>query len=181
MARKYRRFSPAQGATICIVGLLLGAVAWQLATALTQYGLLLQVLLLLFAWFSFWFFVHDLTHHIVGKVGGIRFQYYFLGRSAVRKLRLPLVSRVMERVPVLVLKVDRGSFAKASPRARRWMHASGALASMILPWIIVPSSFMIRPLWVGILFTLLVLGNVLFTLYFSPKTGDIYRARTMRG
>ena len=181
MARKYRRFTPAQGAAISIIGLALGVVAWQLALVWTQTNLFLRVLLLLFAWFAFWFFVHDLTHHIVGRLGGIKFQYYFLGRSAIRKLRLPLVSRVMERVPVLVLKVDRGSFAKASPRARRWMHASGALASMILPWIIVPSSFMIGPLWIGTLFTMLVVGNILFTLYFSPKTGDIYRARTVSG
>ena len=177
MARKHRRFSPAKGATISIVGLILGVLAWQLAIVLTQYGLFLRVLLLLFTWFAFWFFIHDLTHHLVGSLVGIKFQYYFLGRSAIRKLRLPLISRIMEQIPVLVLKVDRTSFAKASPKARKWMHASGALASMILPWVIVPSSFSIGPVWVGALFTLLVLSNDLFTLYFSPKTGDLHRAR----
>ena len=137
--------------------------------------------LLLFSWFSFWFFIHDLTHHVVGILGGIRFQYYFLGRSAIRKLRLPLISRIMEQIPVLILKVDKPSLAKASPKARRWMYASGALASMILPLVILPSGFSIGPVWVGALFTLLVLSNDLFTLYFSPKTGDLYRARIVEG
>ena len=140
----------------------------------------MRALLLLFSWFAFWFFIHDLTHHIVGKLGGIRFQYYFLGRSAIRKLRLPLISRAMEKIPVLVIKVDRSSLAGASPKAKRWMYASGALASMLLPWIIIPSSFAIGPL-VGVLFILLVLGNDIVTLYFSPKTGDLYLARMVKG
>lgn len=52
---------------------------------------------------------------------------------------------------------------------------------MILPWLILPSSFGIGPIWVGYFFTVMVLGNDLFTLYFSPKTGDIYRARQVKG
>lgn len=181
MAGKHRRFTLAQGATICIIGLALGALAWQLAILSTQYPLLLRILLLLFAWFSFWFFTHDLTHHAVGNMFGIRFQYYFLGRSAIRKLKLPLVSGLMEKVPVFVLKVDRGSLRGVSPRKRRWMYASGAVASMGLPWIIVPSSFSLGPYWVGVFFVMLVLGNTLFTLYFSPKTGDLYRAKMVEG
>ena len=51
---------------------------------------------------------------------------------------------------------------------------------MLLPWIIIPSSFAVGPL-VGVLFILLVLGNDIFTLYFSPKTGDLYRARMVKG
>jgi hypothetical protein len=112
---------------------------------------------------------------------GIRFQHYFLGRSAIRKLKLPLVSGLMEKVPVFVLKVDRSSLRGVSPRRRRWMYASGAMASMGLPWIIVPSSFSLGPYWVGVFFLMLVLGNELFTLYFSPKTGDLYRAKSVKG
>jgi len=181
LAGKYRRFTLAQGATICVVGLALGALAWQLGVVSTQYPLFLRFLLFLFAWFSFWFFIHDLTHHAVGKMFGIRFQYYFLGRSAIRKLKLPLVSGLMDKVPVFVLKVDGSSLRGVSPRRRRWMYASGAMASMDLPWIIVPSSFSLGPYWVGVFFLMLVFGNELFTLYFSPKTGDLYRAKSVKG
>jgi len=86
----------------------------------------------------------------------------------------------MDKIPVLVLKVDQGSMAQASVRARRPMHASGAIISMSLPWLIVPEGFGLGLVW-GLFFTALVLGNDLFTLYFSPKTGDLYRARTVKG
>ena len=176
LPKKPRRFTPAQGATICALGLVVGLGAWQVA--LVVQPLLLQLLLFVFAWFALWFFPHDLAHHIVGKIVGIRFQYYYLGKSPIRKLKLPLVSQVMRMLPVLGLKIDKGSLANVSSRARRWMHASGAIASMTIPWIIVPSSLTVKPYWVGIFITLLVSGYVLFTIYFSFKTSDLYRART---
>src|SRR5712692_614650 len=178
MARKYRRLSLAQGAELSIGGLGAGLVAWQLAS--NEYPISIRILLLLFAWFTLWFFSHDLTHQIVGSLSGIRFRYYFLGRSAIRKLKLPVIPRLMDKIPVLVLKVDQGSMAQASVRARRSMHASGAVVSMGLPWLIVPEGFDLGLVW-GLFFTALVLGNDLFTLYFSPKTGDLYRARTVKG
>lgn len=52
---------------------------------------------------------------------------------------------------------------------------------MILPLLVIPRSYTIGPVWVGYLFTVMVIGNDLFTLYFSPKTGDLYRARNVKG
>lgn len=164
---------------LSVAGLVSGLVAWR--GAALQFRLSFRIIFLLYAVFALWFFSHDLTHHIVGRLGGIKFQYYFLGRSAITKLKLPIVSRVLLQVPVMVLKIDGKSMAQASPRARRWMHTSGALASMILPWLIIPSSYTIRLVWIGYFFTALVIGNDLFTLYFSPRVGDIYRARNVKG
>ncbi len=177
MVHKYRRLSPGQGASLSIVGLGSGLVAWQLAAG--EYSLPYKILLLLFAWFALWFFSHDLAHHIVGSLGGIKFRYYFLGRSAIRKLKLPFLPSLMNRIPILVLKIDSKSMVQASVGARRWMHASGAIVSIILPWLIIPESFTLGSLW-GMLFVALVLGNDIFTLYFSPKTGDLYRARMVK-
>ncbi len=175
---KYPRLTLIQGASISIAGLVSGLVAWD-ATFLPL-RLSLRIILLLYAWFCLWFFSHGLTHHIVGRLGGIKFQYYFLGRSAITKLKLPVVCGILKQIPVLVLKVDRKTAAQASTGARRRMYASGALASMILPWLVIPSSYTIGPIWVGYFFTLLVVGNDVFTLYFSPKTGDLYRARNVK-
>jgi len=79
MVGKRRKFTLAQGAGISILGLAAGIVS--LAIALTNMMLLFRVILLLFAWFTFWFFSHDLTHHITGQLVGIRFRYYYLGLS----------------------------------------------------------------------------------------------------
>lgn len=176
---RHHRLSLAQGASLSIVGLVSGLIAWQAAFA--PLSLSMKIILLLYAYFSLWFFPHGLTHHIIGRLGGIKFEYYFVGRSAITKLKIPVVSRVLLHVPVLILKIEKKSMSEASPRARRWMHVSGALVSMILPWLIIPSSYGIGPIWVGYFFTIIVVGNDLFTLYFSPKTGDIYRARRIKG
>jgi hypothetical protein len=178
MARKYRRLSLEEGEGVSIIGLGAGLVALLQATLSTE--ILLRIFLLLFSSFALWFFPHGLAHQYIGESLGIKFQYYYLGRSAIRKLSLPLITRVMNKIPVLVLKIDPESLAQASPSDRRWMYASGAMVSMGLPWVVVPESFTLGPFW-GLLFLALVLGNDLFTLYFSPKTGDLYRARMVKG
>ena len=179
MALNYRKISLAQGVILSVAGLFVGIVALLVAPLSSILGI--RILVLLLAWFCFWFFSHDLVHHLVGRTVGIEFQYYFIGRSAIRKLKLPAASGIMEKIPVLGLKIDRSSLEKASPSERRWMLRSGAISSMILPWIVLPTGYTIGPLWVGVLFTLLTLGNDLFTLYFSPKVGDFSAARAVKG
>ncbi len=179
MSLNYRRISLAQGVTLSVSGLLFGLVALLIAPIVSSPSI--KLLLLLVAWLCFWFFSHDLTHHLVGRAFGIEFEYYFIGRSAIRKLDLPIVAEVMRRIPILGLKINRSSLEKASPNERRWMLRSGALSSMILPWLILPTSYSIGPVWLGVFFTLLTVGSDLFTLYFSPKVGDFAAARAVKG
>ncbi len=179
MALNYRRISLAQGAILSVSGLVLGLATLLVATLISTVAI--RLLLLLIAWVCFWFFSHDLSHHLVGRVFGIEFEYYFIGRSAIRKLKLPLFAGVIRRIPVLGLRISRSSLAKASPSECRWMLRSGAISSMILPWITVPTAYAVGPVWLGIFFTLLTAGNDLFTLYFSPKVGDFAIARAVKG
>lgn len=179
MALNYRRISLAQGVVLSVSGLLFGLVALLVSPIVSNTTI--RLLLLLVAWVCFWFFGHDLSHHLVGRVFRIEFEYYFIGRSTIRKLKLPVVAGVMRRIPVLGLKVNRSSFANASPGERRWMLRSGAISSMILPWIVLTASYAIGPVWLGVLFTLLTVGNDVFTLYFSPKVGDFAAARAVKG
>ena len=176
LTKKYPRLTLAQGASLSVIGLFLGTITW-LAALVPRLPLAIKLPLLLFTWFALWFFTHDLTHHIVGSIVGVKFQYYFLGRSGITKLKLPLVSRLMKHVPVLVLKIDKASLDKISVASRKWMHASGAIASMAMPVLILPTAYTTGPVWVGVLFTIMVVGSAVFTLYFSPKSGDLYRAR----
>ncbi len=179
MALNYRRISLAQGVTLSVSGLLFGLAALLAAPIVSS--LVIRLLLLLIAWICFWFFSHDLAHHLVGRAFGIEFEYYFIGRSAIRKLKLPVVAEAMRRIPILGLKINRSSLEKASPNERRWMLRSGAISSMILPWIILPTGYAIGPFWLGVFFTLLTVGSDLFTLYFSPKVGDFAAARAVKG
>ena len=177
MSKHYRRLSLAQGASLCAVGLLVGLTLLVVTPRVKLFPV--NALLVLAAWFCFWFFSHDLAHHIVGRIVGVGFRYYFLGRSTITKLNLPIVSNLLKVVPVLGLKIDKSSLKSISPNGLRVMYASGAVSSMLLPWIVVPPGYAIG-LPFGILITLLTVTNDVFTLYFSPKVGDIHHARMVR-
>ena len=177
MSRHYRRLSLAQGSSLCTVGVLAGLALLVIAPHVQS--LPVDLLFLLAAWFCLWFFSHDLAHHVVGRIVGVGFRYYFLGRSSITKLSLPFASNLLKTVPVLGLKIDKSSLKSVSPNKARAMYASGAIFSMLLPWIVIPTGFLVG-LPVGILLTILTIANVVFTLYFSPRVGDLHHARMVR-
>jgi hypothetical protein len=138
-----------------------------------------NALLVLVAWFCLWFFSHDLAHHAVGIILGVTFRYYFLGRSAIIKLGLPIISELVRVIPVLGLKIDKPSLISISRSRVRAMYVSGAVSSMFLPWLAIPAAYAVS-LLLGVLITLLTLANDVFTLYFSVQVGDLHHARMVR-
>jgi hypothetical protein len=64
--------------------------------------------------------LHCPAHWVVGRVVGIRFTDYFLGGPPP---------------PRPGLKSDYGSYLRTAPAARAWMHASGALATKLAPFL----------------------------------------------
>lgn len=177
MSTHFRRLSLSQGSSLCIFGLLFGLYLLVAAPRIRLFPV--NALLVLVAWFCLWFFSHDLAHYIVGRIVGVRFRYYFLGRSAIVKLDLPGVSSVLRFVPILGLKIDKHTLNSISPNRVRAMYAAGALSSMFLPWIVIPTGFAIN-LSVGIFLTVLTVANDLFTVYFSVQVGDLHHARMVR-
>lgn len=170
----YSRISLTLGNTVGIVGTIF-ALYLLIMTELIQ-NHFLQFLLYLLSLACLVFFPHCLAHYLVGRVVGIRFRYYFLGRSGVARLHLPLVSKLAAALPVLTLKVNSASLASVSHARRAVMFASGAVASMLLPS--VPAIVSLGRLSVtqSVLIFLLVGFNVAFDLYYSPKAGDMARA-----
>jgi len=138
---------------------------------------MLKLVLLLVAWFCFWFFSHCLTHFIVGKILGVRFLYYFIGRSSLTKLNLPIISSLARTFPVLGIKIDNTSFGSISPKKQAMVFASGALASMISPITIMVYAMIYLETWIGFFMSLITVGNIVFTLIFSAKVGDIFKAK----
>jgi hypothetical protein len=63
---------------------------------------------------------HSPTHWLVGRLVGIRFTDYFLGGTPI---------------PYPGLKTDYASYLRADPMARVWMHASGAVATKLAPFV----------------------------------------------
>lgn len=178
MSAHFRRLSLAQGSSLCVFGVLVGLALLVLAPRIKLFPI--NALFIFAAWFCLWFFSHDLAHHIVGRIFGVTFRYYFLGRSAIIRLGLRVVSNAMRLVPVLGLKMDKPSLNSISPKRVRVMYASGAVSSMFLPWLAIPAGYAVSfPL--GILITVLTLANDGFTIYFSVRVGDLHHARMVRG
>ena len=173
MSHHYRKLSLGQGLSLCIFGLLAGLVFLLVAPRIKFFPG--QVLLLLGSWVFFWFFSHDLAHHIIGRIVRVDFRYYFLGRSAITKLKLPFVSRLARSIPILSLKVDKPSLEGLSQIRIGLMYSAGTFASMLVPFLVLPVALSIQML-LGVFFALLTLANLLFTIYFSSRAGDLSRA-----
>jgi hypothetical protein len=63
---------------------------------------------------------HSPTHWLVGRFVGIGFTDYFLGGTPI---------------PYPGLKTDYATYLRADPMARVWMHASGAVATKLAPFL----------------------------------------------
>ena len=107
--------------------------------------------------------LHSPTHWVVGRVVGIRFTDYFLGGPPP---------------PRPGLKTDYATYLRADPTVRAWMHASGAIATKLAPFLaLVFASTADAPTWARL--TLLGLGVVLIVtdVLFSTKTSDWKKVR----
>ena len=136
----------------------------------------LKLILYLVAWVCLLFFPHSLTHYVVGRLVGIRFRYYSLGKSSVYRLGIPFLSMIASRSPVLTLRVDRRSLQSVGRGGRIAMFSSGAVASMVFPFFVALASFRDLPTVFSVFLLLLSAANLMFDFYFSPKAGDVSRA-----
>jgi hypothetical protein len=101
--------------------------------------------------------VHGLAHWLAGRAARIRFTSYFFDRL------FP---------PVPGLKTDYATYLRASPEARAWMHASGAIASKVAPLVALafwPAT--VAPAWaawaIAAYALLLVVTDVVYSVRYS--------------
>lgn len=143
-------------------------------------GVLFRFLLYLVSWGCLVFFPHCLAHFVTGRLVGVRFTHYSLGRSGITKLRMPIVTPIASALPILTLKIDQDSMRAVRHGGRAVMFASGAVCSMILPFFSAAASFGRIPIIFTIALFLMSVANVLFDLYYSPRAGDISRIKPNR-
>ncbi len=110
--------------------------------------------------------VHSPTHWVVGTIIGLRFHSYFL-RGLIP--------------PVPGLKIDYATYLRASAEGRAWMHASGAIASKLAPFVplaLWPAT--VATAWAA--WTLAGYGTLLIAtdVFISTKRSDWKRFRRER-
>lgn len=110
--------------------------------------------------------LHDLAHWAAGRLAGIRFVAYFLGGP------FP---------PRPGLKTDYATYLRASPGARAWMHASGALATKVAPFVALAFWWATEaPAWAAWAVAALGVLQIVTDVLFSTKTSDWKKVKRER-
>ena len=107
--------------------------------------------------------LHSLAHYVVGRAVGIRFTDLFVA---------------FPPPPLPGLKTDYATYLRASPVARAWMHAAGALATKLAPFVALAFAPAARaPGWaVGILLGLGIF-QIVTDVVLSTKASDWKKVR----
>lgn len=103
--------------------------------------------------------VHDLAHWVVGRLVGMRFLASFLSTR-------PLPPRPG-------MKIDYATYLRTPAEARAWMHASGALATKVAPFVALafwPSSN--APVWAAWVVLGLGVLQIATDVLFSRRSSD---------
>jgi hypothetical protein len=107
--------------------------------------------------------VHGLAHWLAGRAAHIRFTSYFFDRP------FP---------PTPGLKTDYATYLRASPEARAWMHASGAVASKIAPLVALafwPAT--VAPVWAALVIAAYTLVLIVIDVVYSVRYSDWKKVR----
>lgn len=107
--------------------------------------------------------VHGLAHWLAGRAAQIRFTSYFIDRP------FP---------PTPGVKTDYATYLRASPDARAWMHASGAIASKIAPLVALafwPAT--VAPAWAALVIAAYTLVLIVIDLIYSVRYSDWKKVR----
>ncbi len=119
-ARKVRLRAPAPlGVAALVVGLAFGIAALLGASAFDPP---LREIVLLIGFGALDVTTHGLAHFLVGAAVGIHFTDWFVD---------------LPKRPQPGLKVDYASYLRTPARSRAWMHASGAIATKLTPFLVV--------------------------------------------
>jgi hypothetical protein len=101
---------------------------------------------------------HSFTHYVVGRLAGIRFTGFFIA---------------IPPPPLPGLKTDYATYLRVSPVARAWMHASGAIATKLAPFLVLALSLRLDPAgWAVALLWGFGVFQIGSDLVFSTKASD---------
>lgn len=107
--------------------------------------------------------VHCPAHWVVGRLVHIQFTWYFIGGPFPQRPGL---------------KIDYASYLRAKPEARSWMHASGALATKLMPFLVLALyRWTNAPVWAALVVLLIGWGQILTDVVFSTRTSDWKKVR----
>jgi len=153
------------GNTLLVIGTIVGGVVVGLALGSTTSEVVAGIALVAAGgiWSVTW---HDLAHWIVGRIVGIRFTSYYLAGP------FP---------PRPGLKTDYATYLRTPPIARAWMHASGALATKLAPFVALAFWPLTNaPWWSAAALLALGIVQIVTDVTFSVRSSDWKKVRRER-
>jgi len=143
------------GLGVLVIGLVVGLVILVLAPQLAHPWLEIALLVGLGA---LDLTTHGLAHLVVGWLVGIRFSDWFVD---------------LPSKPQPGLKVDYASYLRTPARSRAWMHASGAIATKLVPFVILAYA-LVRgaDTWALVVIAVVGILQIASDVLLSVKTSD---------
>lgn len=123
------------------------------------------------------YLIHCPAHFAVGSAVGIRFRSMRLGKTALAKVLPPKMASFARLFPILTLSTEKSSLARVSRTKVAAMYASGTIASVGSAMAIAAASVVFEPYPFAAAAWAIALLYLGFDALFSPRSGDIYRAR----
>lgn len=101
---------------------------------------------------------HGLAHLIVGRAVGMRYTCWFVGRI---------------RQPQPGVKVDYSTYLRTPARQRAWMHASGALTTKAIPFLLIGAAVAADlPGWAIVVLLVIAFGQIITDVLWSTNASD---------
>ena len=124
------------------------------------------------------YLIHCPAHYVVGTVLGIRFRAIRLGKSTLARGLPPRLAGLSSSLPVVTLSTEKSSLARASRREVAAMYASGTVASVGSAIVIAAAATIVEAPTYSALAWGVALLYLFFDAVFSPRSGDLARARS---
>jgi hypothetical protein len=123
------------------------------------------------------YLVHCPAHYVTGMLLGVRFRTMRLGKTTLVRVLPSRLSSAAHLVPIITLETDKESLARLDRTKVAAMYASGTVASVSSAVAVATTASFSEPLLYSAAAWVVALGYLLFDLLYSPKSGDLYRAK----
>jgi hypothetical protein len=101
---------------------------------------------------------HGLAHLVVGWMVGMRFTSWFIGKISQ---------------PQPGVKIDYATYLRTDPRQRAWMHASGAIMTKAVPFLLIPAAIAAGlPTWATLFLVALGIAMIVTDVLWSTNSSD---------
>jgi hypothetical protein len=109
---------------------------------------------------------HGLGHLVVGRLLGMRFTHWFVGTV---------------RMPQPGVKVDYSTYLRSQAASRAWMHASGAIVTKAIPFLLLGAAWgMEAPWWAWVALLVIGAGTIVTDVLWSTVSSDWKKFRRER-